>query len=288
MDRHALGVLLIVLSSIAYSAAGFFTRLIALDPWTMLFWRGLFGGAMILCVIAASERGRIIAATRAIGLPGCAAAVCSTAATVLFLNALRRTSVADVVVIFAATPFLTAAIGWLWLRTREPWSTLAASIAALAGVTVMMSGAAAEGHLIGDLFAIGTTVCMSIVLLIVRRYRATSMLPAACLSALLCPIAVLPFALPVLPGAADMTLLFLFGTVQFGLGLVFLTLGGRLVSATENALISTVETPLAVAWVWICFGEAPSAASIVGGLVVLTAVVAHVLHGTRATLAVAT
>ena len=288
MDRHSRGVLLIVLSAIAYSSAGFFTRLIQLDAWTMLFWRGLFAGAMILCVIVARERGRTLAAIRAIGLPGCAVAVCSTAATIMFLNAFRRTSVADVVVIAAATPLLTAAIGWLWLGAREAWSTLAASILALAGVSIMMSGAVADGHLVGDLFALGTAICMAIMLLILRRHHATPMLPAACLSALLCPIAVLPFAAPALPGSADMTNLFLFGTVQFGLGLVFLTLGGRLVSATENALIGTLETPLAVAWVWFCFGEAPSAASIAGGIVVLIAVVAHVLHGTRAALAVAT
>ena len=83
------------------------------------------------------------------------------------------------------------------------------------------------------------------------------MLPAACLSALLCPLVVWPFASPFEVGMGDMLNLFLFGTTQFGLGLVFLTMGGRLVSATENALLNTLETPLAVAWVWLCFGETP-------------------------------
>jgi hypothetical protein len=50
MDRHAQGVLSIVLSMIAFSSAGFFTRLIRLDVWTMLFWRGLFAGLMILLI----------------------------------------------------------------------------------------------------------------------------------------------------------------------------------------------------------------------------------------------
>ena len=91
MDRHAQGVLLITLSAVAYSSAGFFTRLIHLDAWTMLFWRGLFAGLMILCVIVVQERGSTLAAIRAIGRPGLAAALCSTAATILYLNAFRRT-----------------------------------------------------------------------------------------------------------------------------------------------------------------------------------------------------
>lgn len=284
MGRHARGVLLIILSAIAYSSAGFFTRLIHLDAWTMLFWRGLFAGLMILCVIVVQERGNTMAAMKAIGRPGLAAALCSTAATILYLNAFRRTSVADVAVIFAAAPFLTFGLGWLWLGATDAWTTLAASLFALLGVSIMVSGAVTEGHLIGDLLAFGMTICMAIMMLIIRQQQQMSMVPAACLSALLCPLVVWPFTSPLAIGMEDMLYLFLFGTTQFGLGLVLLTLGGRLVSATENALINTLETPLAVAWVWLCFGETPSVASFVGGIIVMAAVAAHVWHGNRSIL----
>jgi hypothetical protein len=75
MDRHAQGILLITLSAVAYSSAGFFTRLIHLDAWTMLFWRGLFAGLMILCVIVVQERRNTVAAIQAIGRPGCDSAL---------------------------------------------------------------------------------------------------------------------------------------------------------------------------------------------------------------------
>jgi drug/metabolite transporter (DMT)-like permease len=109
-------------------------------------------------------------------------------------------------------------------------------------------------------------------MLIIRDRHETPMLPAACLSALLCPLVVWPFAAPFDVGAIDLLKLVLFGTTQFGLGLVFLTIGGQIVSATENALINTVETPLAVAWVWVCFAEVPTITSFVGGLIVMAAV----------------
>jgi drug/metabolite transporter (DMT)-like permease len=282
MGRHAQGVLLIILSSVAYSSAGFFTRLVELDAWTMLFWRGLYAGLMILAVIVVQERRRTIAAIRAVGRPGLMAALCSTTATIFYLNAFRRTSVADVAVIFAAAPFVTAGIGWLWLGLKETWSTLAASLVALIGVAIMMSGAVAEGHLSGDLLAFGMVLCMSVMMLIIRDQQQTSMLPAVCLSALLCPLLVWPFAAPLAIGTTDMLKLFLFGTAQFGLGLILLSVGGRLISATENALITTLETPLAVAWVWLPFGETPSASSFVGGTIVMASVAALVWHGNRA------
>jgi drug/metabolite transporter (DMT)-like permease len=237
---------------------------------------------MILGVIVIQERRRMAAAMRAVGRPGLAAALCSTAATIFYLNAFRRTSVADVAVIFAAAPFVTAGIGWLWLGIKETWSTLAASLVALIGVGIMMSGAVAGGHLAGDLLAFGMVLCMAVMMLIISEQEQTSMLPAACLSALLCPLVVWPFAAPLAIGMADMLKLFLFGTTQFGLGLILLTWGGRLIPATENALITTLETPLAVAWVWLSFGETPSVASLVGGVIVMAAVAAHVWHGNRA------
>ena len=288
MDRHSQGVVLIVLSSIAYSSAGFFTRLTQLDAWTMLFWRGLFAGLMILAVIAIQERRHALAAIRAVGRPGLIAAFCSTAATMFYLNALRHTSVADVAIIFAAAPFVTAGIGWLWLGIRASAATLVASLLALLGVGIMMSGAITGGRLFGDLLACGMTVCMAVVLLIIRRHHEIGMLPATCLSALLCPLLVWPFGTPFSVGGDDMMKLFLFGTVQFGLGLVLLAWGGRWISATENALISTIETPLAVAWVWACFNEAPSTAGIVGGVIVVAAVAAHVLHDSRVRVSEAT
>jgi hypothetical protein len=72
-----------------------------------------------------------------------------------------------------------------------------------------------------------------------------------------CPLVVWPFAAPLDVSIIDLLQMFPFGTTQFGLGLVFLTVGGQMVSATENALINTMETPLAVAWVWVCFSETP-------------------------------
>jgi hypothetical protein len=51
-----------------------------------------------------------------------------------------------------------------------------------------------------------------------------------------------------------------------------------MVSATENALINTLETPLAIAWVRVCFSEVPSVTSFLGGIVVMAAVAAHVWY----------
>src|SRR5262245_49886307 len=105
-DESGHGVLLAIVSAIAFSTAGVFTRLILLDTWTILFWRGVFAGLFVAGCIAWLHRARSIAVVRAIGWAGVAAALCGSLATICFINALRLTSVADVMVISATSPFI--------------------------------------------------------------------------------------------------------------------------------------------------------------------------------------
>ena len=121
------------------------------------------------------------------------------------------------------------------------------------------------------------TILISAMMVIVRRNRNISMLPAACLSAFLCALIVAPVSHPLAVTAHDFLTLALFGTMQFGLGLLLLTLGTRLVSATRSALIGSLETPLAPLWVWLAVGEIPAAATVGGGLIVMAAVLADIL-----------
>jgi drug/metabolite transporter (DMT)-like permease len=279
--QHWLGVALNLGSAVAYSTSGFYTRMIPLDPWTILFWRGIFAGAFIAIVIVWRYGHRTVDIVRGMGVPGIAAACLSTFATIMYINAFRRTSVADVMIMNATTPFVAAVLGWLWLRERERWSTLLASAVALVGTTVMVGGAVREGHLTGDLLAFGMALCMAGMMLIIRRNRETPMLPAACLSALLCPVVVWPLAHPGAAGSPNMLYLGLFGVTQFGLGLLLLTLGARLISATETALIQASEVPLGPLWVWFAFREVPPVPTWIGGTIIMAAVTGHVYMSRR-------
>jgi len=280
-DRPWLGGLLIVASAVAYSLAGFFTRLIALDAWTLLFWRGVYGGLFLAaCIICLNGRDTV-AAVRAIGRAGLLVAACSTLATICFINALERTSVADVMVINATTPFFAAAIAWLWGGERESPITLIASVAALFGVILTFNGSLPAGQLLGNLLALIMTILIAAMIVIIRRRRGTPMLPAACLSAFAAALLAAPAASPSAGFGGNLIYLVLFGTAQFGLGLLLLTLGSRLISATRAALIGSLETPLAPLWVWLGFGEVPSLMTCVGGAVIMAAVVADMLLTAR-------
>ena len=279
MTKAWLGTLLLTASAVAYSTAGFYTRLIPVDASTLLFWRGLFGGLFLVAVVAVQERGRFVRAFCAIGRDGLLVAVCSALATICFLNAMRLTSVADVMVIDTAIPFVTAGMAWVMLGERESGRTLAATAAAFVGMAIMAGPAMLDGRIVGDLLAFAMAALMALVIVLIRRQRDINMVPAVCASALLCALFVLPFASPLGVTPVELGLLVLFGVTQFGLGLLLLAFGTPLVSATRGALIGVLQTPLATLWVWWAFAEQPAVLTLVGGAIVLAAVVADMARG---------
>jgi drug/metabolite transporter (DMT)-like permease len=72
-----------------------------------------------------------------------------------------------------------------------------------------------------------------------------------------------------------MAVLFAFGALNLGLGLALFVTGARLVPAAVAALLGVSETMLGPLWVWLFFGEEPAARTLLGGSVVLAALVAH-------------
>jgi drug/metabolite transporter (DMT)-like permease len=121
------------------------------------------------------------------------------------------------------------------------------------------------------------TVLMGAMMVLVRNRPAQPMLAAACLSAFASAALVFPLAAPLSPAGTAFAWLLLFGG-QFGVGLLLLTLGTRLVPATRAALIGSLELPLAPLAVWIAFAEVPSWPSALGGTVILAAVLADTLR----------
>ena len=275
--KRGTGILLNIGAAVAYSAAGLFTRVIDLDVWTLLFWRGLFSALFLGGLLWALHRARTGSVLRQLGWPGLAVALASTAGMIFYIHALRQTTVADVAVIYAASPFVTAALVWLCFRERQTASTTLASLAALVGVVVMVNGDAGGGHLVGDALAFGMTVCMALVMIVIHRYPAVPMLGASCLSCLLTSLCVGPLVSWNMT-TADLGKLVLFGS-QLGAGQALLTLGTRLVSATASALIGTLDAPLAPLWVWFAVDEVPSWQTVAGGIIVMVGVVAQILVG---------
>ena len=108
------------------------------------------------------------------------------------------------------------------------------------------------------------------------------MVAAAAMSNLLGSLVSIPFARDIgAVTASDLMVFALFGFFQVGMGLTFFALGSRLLPSGQASLIATLETPLMPFWVWLAFDEVPSVRALIGGALVLGAVIADIVADNR-------
>jgi drug/metabolite transporter (DMT)-like permease len=271
MGDEQRGRVYVALAAVAWSTAGLFQRELSVSTATQVAGRALFAAAGLAVYVAAVERGGTWRAFRAIGRDGIAVVALLAVSSASFLVALNHASVANVLFMQALAPILAAVLGTALGDPvgRRTWIAMGVAVA---GVAVMVGGPGAPNGL-GQGLSLAMAVSFAATLVITRHRRDVSMAPATFLSQVLVLALAAPFVSTAAVGSLDLVLLATLGVCQIGLGFVLLTIGARLIPAGEVALITLLEIVLGPLWVWMFLAERPSTATLVGGLVVLAAVV---------------
>jgi drug/metabolite transporter (DMT)-like permease len=280
-SQHRRGLLLVGGAATVWSSGGLIARLIETDPWTTVFWRSVAAATALLLYIAIRERGSVAAPFRRLGWPGLITALCFATASTAFVVALRHTTVANILLIVATAPFIAGGFGWLLMGERVRGRTWCAMAAALAGIAVMVSDSLSHGSLIGTLLAMLNAFAFAGAIVTTRRHCEVRMTPATCLASVFGVLIAAPLAAPLTVSVHDLTLCMLFGAGQLAVGLILFTTGARLAPAGEVGLVSLLEDILGPLWVGIAFGENPGRGAIIGGVIVLAALVVHTLLDLR-------
>jgi drug/metabolite transporter (DMT)-like permease len=270
--RQRRGQVCVALAAVAWSTAGVLQRRLSLDVSTQVAGRALFAAIALLGYVVITERGRVVEACRSVGLAGIGFALCLATASGSFIAALNHTTVARVLFVQAIAPVLAALLARVLLGERISARTALAMGLALAGVGLML-GAPGGGDAAGSALSLLMASSFALALVITRHRRDVSMAPATCLSQVFLLVAFAPFATPADIGGDDLSVLIALGGVQMGLGLALLTIGGRLIPAAQVGLITLLEVVLGPIWVWMAYGERPDTATLIGGAIVIVAIV---------------
>jgi drug/metabolite transporter (DMT)-like permease len=270
--RRRRGQIYVALAAVAWSTAGVLQRQLTLDTSTQVFGRAAFAGAALLGYVAIVERGQVLRGFKSVGGAGIAVALCVAIASGCFIGALNHASVARVLFILAVAPVLAALLAWATLGEPISRRTALAMVLALSGVAVML-GAPGEASLTGDGLAFVAALAFSVMIVITRWRHEVSMAPATCLSQAILVAAFLPFATPGEISGDDLAWLAALGIGQIGLGFALLTIGARLIPAAQVGLITLLEVVLGPVWVWLALDERPGTLTLVGGTIVIAAIV---------------
>ncbi len=278
---RARGIALMLAAGLCWSLGGIIVRSLTVkDTWEIVFWRALFM-ALFLGVLLLALRGRgVLASVRGIGTAGVISSVCLAAQIYFFILALGHTTAANTFVLMSISPLLAALAGMLFLRERVAWHTWIAITLALGGIVIMFGEGLDGGRWLGNLFALCVPLGYVCQILFVRRVQgvagsAPDLLPTVLVGAVFAMIPALILGGPFTVSSHDLSLLAFMGCVQLGMGCWLMTLAVPHLRAAEMGLLALTETILAPLWVWLGTGEAPGAAALTGGLLIVGALAAN-------------
>ncbi len=281
--EHRKGIALMVGATLCWATAGVLVRNMEVtDGWKIAFWRSLFMSAFLLVVLSVQHGSRLPRRVHAMGWPGVVSGLLFAGMMTSFILALSLTTVANVLVVGSISPFVAALCGHLFLGEKVALRTWIAMTAAIGGITMMFFDALSGGGWAGNLIALCIPLGFGVNVVILRKHHvAIDLVPSVLLAGIFSMLIALPFALPLSVSASDLALLSIMGIVQLGVGLLLMLVAVRYLASAEIGLLSILEIVFGTLSVWILIGERPSQAALIGGGIVIAALIVNQIAGLR-------
>ena len=291
---HRRAVALMVLCTLLWSIAGVVTRqLDAARSFEVTFWRSFFNAAALLAALLFMRGTALWSDIRRGGLALWFSALCWAVMYTNFMIAITLTTVATVLVTMAVAPLVTALFARVFLHHRLPTRTWAAISLAGLGIAWMFGrqAFAAGSSMTGALVALGVPIAAAANWTLMQHLHARhaadpsieepQMLPAVLLGAAVSAAVTLPLALPFSATPHDLGWLALLGVVQLAIPCLIVVRLTKALSAPEISLLGLLEVIFGVLLVWAGAGEAPGRDALVGGALVLAALIGNELWALR-------
>jgi drug/metabolite transporter (DMT)-like permease len=272
--------------TLMWSTAGVVTRHLEFArSFEVTFWRSLFT-AISLLVILPLWQGRALftrirRAPRALWISGACWSIMFTA----FMVALTLTSVANVLVTMSMGPLFTALMARIFIGHRIPQRTWLAIFVGGCGIVFMYADQWTAQGLTGSLVALCVPVTGAINWTVSQhahsRGQDLDLVPAVLIGAVLSAALTWPLALPLQASPHDITLLAFLGTFQLAIPCVLSVLCAKVLTAPEVSLLALLEIVFGIFLAWLGAGESPTMAVLVGGAMVMGALVVNEIYGWR-------
>ena len=283
---HKYAIFYVFAAGVLWSTVGLGIRIIEdAVVWQILLYRSISMCMFLYVVIRLRSKESPFSQIKRTGFPAILAGLSLVLAYSGGIYAIQNTSVANAMLLFATAPFMAAVLGWLVLKEPVRVATWGAILLALCGIAIMFFNKTGDLAFLGSLAALGSALGFAIFTVALRWGRTGEMLPSVFLSGLfaaaitsaICLIQDISLALSLQDGSVAMGM----GVFQVGAGLILYTLGSRSLPAAELALLSLAEVLLGPFWVWLFLNETASPNTLIGGSVLLVAIVGNAISGKR-------
>jgi len=273
------GPFLVFLGAVSLSFGGLIVKSFEGSTlWQILFWRSVFFILVISIFLFISYKKTVFSALYKSGLPGLVGGIILSVGFASYVFAMYETTVANANFIIQTQTLFLAIFGYFFLKETISKLTLFCIFLAISGILLMLGTSISPGQMTGNLVAFIMPISFAVLILIVRKFPEVDMIPLQLIAGIFAMIIGLLLSPKIMVSPKDIFLGFLAGFFQVGFGFIFITIGARSTPAAFVGIIMLTEAVLGPFWAWMFANENPPLTVLIGGSIVITAVVIQFLN----------
>lgn len=277
-NTHRKGLIITLLGVLVLTPDSLLFFLADVDPFEMIFWRGLFQGTTMTIAFAIIYKEKFWANVKAIGKTGILVSLSFALCNISFVYSLALTGAANTLICVATSSMWAALFSLIFLKERVHPVTLMAMAVSFIGIIVVFMDDLGSVDLLNNAYGIVTAITLAFSFTLIRKKSEVNMLPTSAISAFIGALIAVAFLDRVDYELSQWFYMGLMGIVVVPLSFGLLTIGPRYLPSAEVSLLMLLETVLGPAWVWLGIGTKPHPNEFYGGAIVVAALVCHSLY----------
>ena len=240
--------------------------------WQILFWRSLFFISVVSIYLSFTYGSRVFKILYVSGIPGVFGGLVLGIGFFSYVYAMYNTTVANANFIIQTQTLFLAVFGYFFLKEKVSKTTIFSIVLAMIGILIMVGNSLSPGQLSGNLVAFLMPVSFAVLIIVVRKYPKIDMVPLQLVAGVIAMIIGFTVAGKISISAHDIFIGFLAGFFQLGFGFILITIGAKSTPSAVVGIIMLTEAILGPMWAWLFINELPSIIVMIGGSIVLLAV----------------
>ncbi len=268
------GYILLLFGGFCLSWGGFIIRSFEeASVWQILLLRSIFFMVALIAFLAATYKKNTFKIIKDAGFPAILGGIVMSLSFIAFVASMSMTTVANVVFIISTQTMFLAIFGYFYLKEKVSIISFFSILLAMSGIIIMVGDSLSSGSFLGNIIALAIPINFSILVMIIRKYKNLDMVPAIFYSGVFSIIYGLVLSESYLFTKHDLFMGFLLGVPQLAFGFICITIGSRTTPSATIGLLMLTETLFAPIWVWIFLKEIPPLSVLIGGAVIILAIV---------------
>ena len=252
-------------------------------PWQYLFTRGIVIFTILNLFLYLEEGNQFFENYKKIGISGLVGGIGLGIAMITFIYSITNTSAAVTLLCLAAMPFITALLGFMFLKEEISINVWIAIAIAAIGILIMAIDNTGKNTILGFVFGIISSIGFSVFSVTLRWRKDTPKFTTVAVAGMFCALVsglmLTINDLSFLSSGKNHALFATHGTLVC-LGLILYSIGSKNIPAAELTLLSLTEVIGGIFWVWIPIlgiNEIPSQSTIIGGFLIFLSIVYYSL-----------